>query len=135
VYFEFDAETPANTTETSPVKTKMKLTAGVIHYVEFMFPAGCVGLAHARVKHFGAPLWPRNIDGNLKGDNLVIRFSEVYELKPGNNTLELYTWNEDDTYSHTVTCRIGLLRKEELFPEINLADMIRMFFRLFKRRS
>jgi len=135
MFFEFDAVTPVNTLETAPVKTIMKLNAGIVHRVAVRFPPGNAGLVHVRIKQGGVQLWPRNQTGNIKGDNETIDWNEVQELTPDNNTLVAETWNEDTDYPHTPTIRIGLLQKEELFPEIKLADLIRLLFKWFRRRN
>lgn len=134
VFFEFSADTPASTTKLSPVETIMRLNAGIIHFVEFDFPAGCEGLVHATVNQGGVRIWPRNESDDIAGQFFPIRFNEFYELAPGEAKLVMRTWNDDTENSHTVRIRIGVLQKDELFPEIKLGDLIRMFFRLFRRR-
>ncbi len=134
MFYEFSAETPANTPETSFVETRMKLTAGIIHHVELDFPAGCEGLAHAKIYQGGVQIWPSNLSGNLTGNFFPIAFNEFKELKPGENELVMRTWNTDTRHAHTITIRMALLREKELFPELELADLIRLLFRTLQRR-
>lgn len=135
VFYEFDATTPANTAESSPLETAMRVNAGIIHFVEVMFPAGCAGLTHARIKQGGFQLYPRNESGSLKGDRTYLRFSDFYEVMPGEGHLRLITWNDSKIHQHKVTVRIGILQPGEMFPEIKVADLIRLFFRQFRRRA
>lgn len=134
VFFEFDLPTPANTTRANPVRKDMKLATGIIHFVEIRFPPGCKGLVHLQVRQVEHPTWPKDQTESIKDDNHAIRFNEFLKLDPGLTTLTALTWNTDVRHPHTPIIRIGLLQPGELFPEVSLADLIRMFFKQFRRR-
>lgn len=134
MFYEVNAATPANTQQSTPIKTDIKLTAGIIHLVEIYFPPRCAGLCHVQIMQAGVQLYPRNRDDNIKGDGNTIQFFEVLELNNTENIITIHTWNESNLHPHTPIIRIGLLRKEELFPEIELQDLIKLFFRTFRKR-
>ena len=134
MFFEFSITVPAATAETSRIKIPMKLTVGIIHFAEFDFPAGCNNQVFTRVKQGGVQIWPRNLSGTLSGNFFPIRFNEILEIKKGETNLTLESWAPITVFQHKIRLRIGLLQPGELFPEVNLADLIRSFFRLFRRR-
>jgi len=109
MFYEFQLLTPANTPETTPIETRVKLQGGVITKAFIQFPAGCAGLAKFKCKIGNYNLWPRNETGYIAADNYVVPIDEYYELKTGINTLRFLTWNEDDTYDHTISVKIIVL--------------------------
>jgi len=106
VYYEFDITVPAGTTETNATETIQKIQRGVITYAEVQFPDGCVGLVKLRGFLNATQIWPRNKEGYVHGNNDVVPINEYLEVGRGKNTLRFKTWNDDDTYSHTLTVRI-----------------------------
>ena len=134
MFYEFDLPTPANTTQANAVRKTLKLAQGIIHFVEVQFPPGCAGKVHLQVRQAGHQLWPKDQVENMKGDTFPIKFNEFQTLEPGRTILTAITWNSSERHSHTPIIRIGLLQPGELFPEIKLGDLVRMFFRQFRKR-
>lgn len=99
-------------TEENKLKTDLPLTAGVIHQLDVLFPSGPQGYLHVKINHGLHQLWPTNPDGNFASSNEKISFKEFYELTSAPYKLNVYTWNEDDTYPHIVLIRIGILPRE-----------------------
>jgi hypothetical protein len=130
MFYDFALTIPANTAQASPVTQELKLTAGIVHYVEIEFPSGCAGLAHVQIRQPEATYLPTNPDGSFHSDGHVIPIKEHLELGPGENTLKAVAWNLDDTYQHIVTVRIGVLAKEQLEPVTGLMALLQKFFRL-----
>lgn len=109
MFYVEDIITSADTSKSVAVTTSSKFWAGVIHKIEVMFPPGCAGLLHVRIFHQGHQVYPSDEDQSFAGDDETVSFNDYYELQPGANTLKIETWNEDDTYSHTVHVRVGVL--------------------------
>ena len=109
MYYEFEVTTPKNTASASPLRTRITLAPGVIRYVEVQFPRGCVGLVHAKILDELHQVWPANPDGDLSSENARIAWREQWELTNAENELLLVTWNDDDSYSHTLRFRFELL--------------------------
>jgi len=130
MFYDFAITVPPNTPREKPIKQEMKLTKGVIHRIEVQFPIGCAGLVHVRLYHNEAVFLPTNPEGSFASDGYVIPIDEHFELKTEPYTLIARLWNEDDTYEHTITLRIGILPKEVLAPLAPLVAKFRRFFRL-----
>jgi len=111
MFYEFAVIVPKNTTEASPLKTDVLLAPGVIRYVEVQFPRGCVGLAHAAIHDELHQVWPSNPDGDIASDNARIAWRDDFPITNAENRLILRTWNEDDSYSHTITFRFEVLEQ------------------------
>jgi len=106
--YVFDITTPANTLSSTPKKTVMKLAKGTTYKVEFLFPPGPVGLLHVQVFDALHQVWPSNPGADFSSDSETISFDDQYELDEPPYELQVLTWNEDDTYEHRATIRIGL---------------------------
>lgn len=112
MYYEFAVAVPANTTSGAPVTQVMKLTKGVVTRVEVQFPDGCAGLAHCRILHQESQKWPTPPSTSLTSAGHAIVIDENFELSDEPYQLKAVCWNEDDTYSHTLYIRVGVLRGE-----------------------
>lgn len=135
MFYDFAITVAANTTEANPTWQTMKLTKGVVHRVEVQFPIGCRALAHCVIMHGGHQFLPTNPDGNFASDGYVIPIDEHYELKAAPYSLRAKCWNEDDTYQHVITVRVGVLAKEVLSPLTGLGATFTKFFKLIGIRG
>lgn len=129
--YEYDLIVPANTAEAEAVEQRMKLTAGVIHRVEVQFPIGTRALIHVQIFRGGHQVWPTNLDGNIKADGYVVAWDENYELSAGDNELVAKGWSTADTYSYTVSVRVGILAKEAVNPWAHLAGALSKVLKFF----
>ena len=113
--FEYDITALANTTEENAQRLDVTLPAGILDKIEIQFPTGCAGLAHARVKHGIVSILPRNDNASVKGDGSIVTSRENIHLVEETNKFELYVWNEDSLYDHTLTFRlhVNVLTKNE----------------------
>ena len=107
-----DITTPANTAEADAVKTTLKLTHGIVHRVSIGFPDGCAGLAHLQLYRFEHQVWPTNSEADFNWNNVNLEWDDYFELLKGPFTLMAKTWNEDDTYQHIITVRLGIVPPE-----------------------
>lgn len=110
--FSFDISTSANTAEANRVKTDLKLTRGVIHQIDIVFPPGCAGLLYVAINHGLYQVWPTNTGEYFHTDAETISFREHYELIFPPYQLSVYTHNLDDTYNHSVIIRLGILPRK-----------------------
>lgn len=110
MYYDYAITVPANTTEDDPVTQVIELTAGVIYRLEVHFPIGCFGLAHCQIRHHETQHWPSNLDGSFATDGYAIVIDELFDLNAEPYTLKAICWNDDDTYQHVITVRVGVLR-------------------------
>ncbi len=127
MFYSFDITIAKSTTQAAPHTEDLKLGAGIIHYVEIEFPSGCQGLAHIQLLYEGAHYLPTNPDSDFASDNYVIPIREYKELTAGASILKAVAWNDDDTYSHTIIVRIGVLPVEVMEPQTGLIAGIKKF--------
>lgn len=130
MYYDAKITIPANTPQNSPVIERLKLTKGIIHRAEVEFPEGCAGLAHVTICQAIHQVFPTNPDGDFNSDNFVIAWNDFLSLEVEPYEVQLLGWNEDDTYEHTITVRIGILPREILQPPAAEAGMIQRIYRL-----
>jgi hypothetical protein len=109
VDFWFELTTPAGTAIENALELELKLTEGTISQVWMVHPEGCQGLAHAAIFEGIHQRYPHNPEGSYHGNAVPMIWDDNYELKAP-ALLKLKTWNEDDTYDHTVYVRITILR-------------------------
>ena len=109
MYYEFDITVPANTAESAPVTEDLQLCRGVIHRIEVQFPIGTFGLAHCRLTHHLFGQLPTNPEGDFSSDGYIIPIDENLEFYSEPYAIKGIFWNDDDTYPHTITVRVGIL--------------------------
>jgi len=112
--YRFGITTPANTTSSGKKRTDLKITAGIIHQLDIVFPPGPQGLLHVQINRGLYQIWPSNPDESFAADNDKISFPEHYEITNDPYRLEAYTWNDDDTYAHSLILRFGIFKRHKL---------------------
>ena len=112
MFYSFDLTIPANTSPYYPVSLLCPVSSGTVSRVMFVFPTGCATLAHVRVYRSSHQLWPSNLDGSFASDGEFLDFDEDYPVLDAPFELLFTGWNDDDTYSHTVTLRLGVVQAE-----------------------
>jgi hypothetical protein len=109
VIFIFPITTPASTPATAKLSTTLPLTAGKITGVGIQFPPGLCGFAHIAINQGLHQLYPANAEAAFATSEETINFAEDLDLEASECALTAYTWNEDNTYAHTITVRITLM--------------------------
>jgi len=104
--------TSKNTLSTSPLETILKITKGLVYFLEVYFPPGPSGLLHIRIDDGNYQLLPATEGETLYGDNVTVRYDDLYIKNAEPYQFKIYTYNEDDTYNHTLQVRVGLVSKE-----------------------
>ena len=106
----------AGTSETNSQKSYFKINKGVITNIWITFPDGCAGLVKLRIYHEGHPFVPVNKDNFIRGNGYTFEFPVMYEITDEPMTLTVETWNEDETYSHTIDILFLILPKSVVMP-------------------
>ena len=114
--YEYDLVVPLNTLEASPASVEMKLCHGIVHKLEVTFPPGCHNAVKVVVRRALHQVWPTNPDGQLKANGYTISYPVWYELEEAPYILTAWAWSPGTTYSHTITIRLGIQRREILQP-------------------
>ncbi len=112
--YSFAISTSANTALANRQKTELKLTAGIIHQLDIVFPTGCAGLLYVAINHGLHQIWPTNPGEYFHTDGETLSFKEFYELATSPFFLSVYTYNLDDTYAHSAIIRLGLLKRDAI---------------------
>jgi len=104
----------ASTTRSAPATGYIKVATGILHRFEISFPSGCAGLVHASLWIGGHQIIPLGAGTTFTGDDVEIEFNEYLVIEQGANEIRIEVWNEDNTFSHTVEVRIGVLPEDVL---------------------
>jgi len=110
--FSLDFTLPITATKAAPQHAVLVVTKGLVYRVEFQFPAGCAGLAHMAVFDGSFQVWPSTLGEFFHTDNFTIAFDEMYLKSAAPYQFDFYGYNLDETYPHTIYCRIGLADKD-----------------------
>jgi hypothetical protein len=124
---------PANTAEADARQTTIQLTTGVIHKVDVHFPRGCAGLAHLQFYEGGHQVFPTTLSTDFASDNETISFPTWYVIAAAGEQHWIRTWNLDDTYDHTVTIRIGLMKEWQLGVTPGIVRLVNTISKLSRR--
>ena len=114
MYYETTITIPADTLKSAPTEVELRVTQGIIHRIELEFPRGCAALAHVALYYHEHQFSPTNPDGDYASDGYVIPINDLLPLDSAPYTIEIRGWNDDDSYSHTIRVRMGILRPEQL---------------------
>ncbi len=71
----------------------------------------------------------------MTGEHLNINYKEWLEMKAAENVLTVETWNTANVDSHTLRLLIGVLPKSVIEVEEKYLTTLRLFMRLFRRRT
>ncbi len=103
---------PANTAITAPVKEILRVTQGVVYQLDMEFPAGCAGLSKLYIKQGSNQVWPSPPDKTFASNDFTISFPETYLLSEPPFQFEIYGYNEDEQWPHTLKVMIGLVSQK-----------------------
>lgn len=107
--YTFEITTSANTPSSAKEKTIARLERGVIKGFSLHFPPGCAGLVHCHINDALHQIWPTNPDMDIVGDTYLIKWDDEYILDQPPLQLEIYTYNEDTVYDHTIRVTFWLI--------------------------
>jgi len=130
MFYNFAIEVAANTTKASPTTQHLKLTEGIITKFLIQFPVGCAGLAHCAIDWEGAQLIPHTRDQSLASDGFVIPIDEEVDLGKRSHVLLARCWNTDDTYAHTITIMVNVLRGKAAMATYRILEGLGKFLRM-----
>ena len=98
--------TPANTPSSSPLLTSIPIVAGKITRIQIFFPPGVNALAHLKILWGLYQIFPSNEQGDFAGGDVLLEWDEDIDISFEPLQLTAVTWNEDDTYPHTITVQV-----------------------------
>ena len=101
-------DTGTKYSEDSPKSTTLELTSGFLMGGFVYFPSGPAGLLHCIVRRGLHQILPANEGANYAIDDAVVPLHLNYMLDTRPYELEVLTWNDSETYSHTLTICVFL---------------------------
>jgi len=104
--------TPAGTLRTDPKRTILKVTKGLVYRVSFYFPPGSKGLMGVAVFDGLFQCWPSSVNEYFVSDDDTIGFEDLLIKESQPFEFEVVTYNEDESFDHFLSVRIGLVSKE-----------------------
>jgi len=99
-------------TQSSPERSILKVTSGLVYRVEFSFPPGSAGLLGVAVFDGSYQVWPSTVGQWFCGDGIVIGFEDVYLKQSAPYEFTIVTYNDDTEYSHSLSVRTGMVSKD-----------------------
>jgi len=109
MHYNFDLEIPAITTKANKVEKICTINYGIIRDVVIYFRGGCADLAHVEVFRGNQKIFPYNPEEDYAFDNYPVNFDAFYPILDAPYLLNLFGWNDDDTFSHTVTFMFNII--------------------------
>lgn len=98
--------TPANTSKDAPVTTAIQIVFGTITNVKVFFPPGVNALAHIKLLYGLVQIFPSNEQADFAGGDVMFDWPEDIDITAEPTQITAVTWNDDDTYPHTITVHI-----------------------------
>jgi len=126
---------PANTAAANPTLGRVKISLGLIYKVELQFPPGCGGLAHVVINDGGYQVWPSTLDSDFATDDYTISFEDSYLKQADPSELQIYGYNEDETYPHTIQVRLGVASKDEFMARYLPTMTYDYFMKLMEKKE
>jgi hypothetical protein len=109
------------TTKAAPLVTQLPITKGKITQVMVFFPPGVNALAHIKLLYGLYQLFPGNEQGDFAGGDVLINWVEDVDITADPTVLTAVTWNDDDTYDHTITVHVVMTPAA---ASTNVADVL-----------
>ena len=100
--------TPAQTAQSDPLDTRLRVSSGLIWLFEVNFPPGCCGLVHVQIFDGLYQVIPATPRETLYSDAETQRFDDLYFKQFAPYELLIRTWNLDETFDHKTQVRIGM---------------------------
>lgn len=112
--FQKSITTKANTTKDNSIKTKIKITKGLLYKIEVYFPPGSSGLLGVRIYDNVECIYPTGYDEFFRGDSCLISFDDTYVFNVTPFEVYIETYNLDDLYDHEVIVRLGIITQDDM---------------------
>jgi hypothetical protein len=109
------------TTKAAPLVTKIPIVQGKITQLNVFFPPGVNALAHIKLLYGLYQIFPGNEQGDFAGGGVLISWAEDVDITHDPSEITAVTWNDDDTYDHTITTHIVMTPAAQ---STNVADVL-----------
>lgn len=132
-------ETAANVTQGSPTRNHLRVSKGLVYFIELYFPSGSEGLLHVSIFDGGFQVWPTAYGTSFVGDDVHFFYDDLYIKEVAPFEFTIYTWNEDTAYAHSVIIRIGLVTKDifisRFLPSMMYKEFEKVYMNILKEQE
>lgn len=112
MHYETRISTPASTAQSAPVRTELRVSAGVIVRIGVSFPPGPQASLHVRVRHGDLQIFPTNPGGDVAWDDITVDAAYHYPLTDEPFLVVIETWNDDASNDHECRVAVNILPAE-----------------------
>lgn len=98
--------------KSSPKRTILKVTSGLVYKVEIDFPPGSAGLMGVCIFDGGYQVWPSSLGEWFTGDDIQIIFDDTYLKESAPYQFDVFTYNDDTEHGHLLNLRIGFVSRD-----------------------
>ena len=112
--------TPKNTSLLAAKHTTLNVVQGVITLLDVLFPEGSCGLLYVTIVDEGYQVYPETPGEALSGNGVHFTLPDAYLIKSPSRLLDVYTYNLDDTYDHSVIIKIICANTQELADAVGV---------------
>jgi hypothetical protein len=134
-----EVNTPANTPETSPLRTKLPVTKGLVYKFHLYMPHGAMGYHHIQVFDGAFQLWPTSPGRNFWGDGIEVDWDDIYYKTVEPWEFVVYSWNDDEVYDHRVLISVGMVSEEAFMmrylPGLTYEKMLEVLQRMEEQQE
>lgn len=123
---------PANTTADNPDWQKLKVTKGTIKQWVIFFDPEAANLLHVRVEYKGVSIMPWSGKDWIVGFFSDTPHMDNIELDASPYVLDIFAFNEDDSYPHEYYVHPIIIREKPVkieAPSVTIPERIMDFFR------
>jgi hypothetical protein len=112
MFYVCEQTIPAQTTKEVPLRTSYRLSAGVITSIKVHWPYGAGNLAGVRLLINEFQYWPLSPNTWFNSTRRDLEFKEWFPIDSDEVDMVLEGYNDDDSFSHTVTVYIEVSRPD-----------------------
>jgi len=102
---------PANTSKDQAVEETLEVVPGTLKLITVEFPAGCHDLVYIQVLQSNNIIVPDDASEGIVGNDITLPIEFNDPIDTGKTKIVIRGWNFDDTYPHTITVGMNVLKE------------------------
>ena len=108
MYYYLEIDAPPQTTEHTPIRETIKLSRGVLEFIDIGFPTWNARLGRCRIYYNSIMIIPFNRASWLSGHDTTLRIPLSLNLDADPFEITIEVNNLDDTYSHELSFGLSM---------------------------
>jgi len=110
MFFCSDLVVPANTPQSDPVRSSVRVTEGIVRHVWVSWRWGTAGLCGCRLLYAEYQYWPLSMGSWFPSSDYPLDSDESFVIQGDPRQIVLEAYNLDDTFSHRVWVAFSIIR-------------------------